>query len=198
MTITINGLFKYVKNARFWVITSFALFLISFMCGLICWDQQTDQYRHYMLGRTAYLTTRYDLAVQYYDQSYGDYQAQVSQRPDPFTPPPSLELAELSQHFKALSLIKMGNAKLAVAAFKDALKLTNAYALSLKSLPPEVVRKLMADRKVTQIDFEILFHQKQNLAKQEGKGKDKGDDGAKQSEDPATGNQAGKGDRDQL
>jgi tetratricopeptide (TPR) repeat protein len=189
---------KHIKNMRLWTIASFVLFSTGLMCGWTFWDNQTDQYRHYMLGRGAYLTTMYDQAVEYFDQSYNDYTVQSAAKQDPVTAPPSLEMAELSQHFKALSLDKMGNAKLAIGAFKEALKLTNEYALSQLQLPADLLKKVAADRKITQIDFEILLRQKQNLAKKEGKGKDGSDNGEKQSEDPSKGNQAGKGDRDQL
>jgi hypothetical protein len=147
------------------------------------------------------MTTMYDLSVQYFDRSFADYQKQSAARPDllaePLRLPPSLEMAELSQHFKALSLINMGNFDLAVIAFKEALKLTNEYALSKTALDPATMKKVLADRKITQIDFEILFHQQEQLAKKEGKGKAQEKKGDKQSDDPG-GNKAGKGDRETL
>ena len=187
---------KHLKNGRTLVIASFAVFWIGLMCGWTWWDKQTPQAQNYLLGRTAYITTMYDAAVDYFDHSYADYLDEVSAKQDFFTAPASLEMAELSQHFKALSLIKMGNSKLAVISFKEALKLTDERSLSQLKLSPDLHTKLLADRKITQIDFEILFHQKPQLAKGEGKGKGKGDDGEKQSEDPS--NNAGKMDRDKL
>jgi DNA-binding transcriptional regulator YiaG len=140
----------------------------------------------------------YDVASDYFDKSYQDYNDEVAAKPDVFKAPPSLELAELSQHFKALSLIDMGNAKLAVIAFKEALKLTTEEALSKVHLSGDELHKIQQDRKLTQIDFEILLHQRQDIAKQEGKGKGQPGDktGEKQSSDPS--NAAGKGDRNQL
>jgi len=189
---------KFLPSGRTWVIATFVVFSIGTMCGWYWWDKQSPQAQHYMLGRAAYMTTMYDVAVDYFDKSYVDYADQKSTA-DAFSPPASLEIAELSQHFKALSLVKMGNAKLAVIAFKEALKLTTEYALSQVTLPPDQIAKLVADRKNTQIDFEILFNQKQDQAKQEGKGKgQQGQPGDKQSQDPSKGPNAGKTDRDAL
>ncbi len=190
-----------LKNSRLWVIASYAVFCIGLMTGWTWWDKQSDQYKDYAIGRAAFMTTMYDLSVQYFDRSFADYQKHASNRPDlltaPLAVPPSLEMAELSQHFKALSLINMGNFDLAVIAFKEALRLTNENALSKLTLEPATLRKVLAYRKVTQIDFEILFHQQEQLAKKEGKGKPEGNKGDKQSDDPG-GNKAGKGDRETL
>lgn len=189
---------KYLPSGRTWVIATFVVFSIGTMCGWNWWDKQSPQVQYYMLGRAAYMTTMYDVSVDYFDKSYVSYADQKSAA-GPFSPPASLEIAELSQHFKALSLIKMGNAKLAVIAFKEALKLTTEYALAQVNLPPDQIAKLVADRKVTQIDFEILFNQKQEQAKQEGKGKGQpGQPGDKQSQDPSKGPNAGKTDRNAL
>ncbi len=191
---------KLIPSGRLWVIASFVVFSIGVMAGWHWWDKQSSQSQSYMLGRAAYMTTMYDVAVDYFDKSYASY-IEESKKQDMFTPPASLEMAELSQHFKALSLIKIGNAKLAVIAFKESLKLTTEYALSQQvSLPPEMLAKILADRKVTQIDFEILFNQQKQMAEQEGKGKGKPQpgNGDKPSEDPSKGQQAGKTDRDAL
>jgi len=189
---------KYLPSHRVWVITSFIVFSIGIMCGWTWWDKQSSQVQYYMLGRAAYMTTQYDIAADYFDKSFASYVDQKS-TVDSFSPPASLEVAELAQHFKALSFVKMGNAKLAIIAYKDALKLTTEYALSQVDLSPAQLAKLRADRKVTQIDFEILFNQKQDQAQQEGKGKGKpGQPGDKQSQDPSKGNQAGKADRNAL
>lgn len=190
---------KYLPSGRTCVIASFVAFSIGIMCGWTWWDKQSPQAQNYMLGRAAYTTLMYDTAVEYFDKSYASYVDQKSTA-DAFSPAASLEIAELSQHFKALSLVKMGNAKLAVLAFKDALKLTTEYALAQVVLPPDSLAKLRADRKITQIDFEILFNQKQDQAKQEGKGKGNqpGQPGDKQSQDPSKGNNAGKTDRNAL
>jgi tetratricopeptide (TPR) repeat protein len=189
---------KYLPSWRTLVIATFVVFSAGVMCGWNWWDKQSAQTQQYMLGNVAYKTTMYEVAVQYFDKSYASY-GEESQKVDAFSPPPSLELAELSQHFKALSLIKMGNAKLAIIAFKEALKLTTEYAIGQQNLPPDVIAKLIADRKVTQIDFEILFNQKQDEAKKEGKGKGDPKPGdPKQSNDPSKGQAAGKTDRNAL
>lgn len=189
---------KYLPSGRTWVIATFVVFSIGTMCGWNWWDKQSPQVQNYMLGRAAYMTTMYDVSVDYFDKSYVSYTDQKSAA-SPFSSPASLEIAELSQHFKALSLVKMGNAKLAIIAFKEALKLTTEYALAQVSLPPDQIAKLVADRKVTQIDFEILFNQKQDQAKQEGKGKGQpGQPGDKQSQDPSKGPNAGQTDRNAL
>lgn len=189
---------KFLPSGRTWVIASFVVFSIGTMCGWYWWDKQSPQVQNYMLGRTAYMTTMYDVAVDYFDKSYVAYGEQKADT-SPFSSPASLEIAELSQHFKALSLVKMGNAKLAVIAFKEALKLTTEYALAQVNLPPDQIAKLVADRKITQIDFEILFNQKQEQAKQEGKGKGQpGQPGDKQSQDPSKGPNAGQTDRNAL
>ena len=193
---------KLLKDMRLWVMASYAVFCIGLLSGWTWWDKQTDQYRDYMLGRAAFTATMYDLSAQYFDKSYSYYLAQTSgasaQDLTVLAAPPSLEMAELSQHFKALALINMGNAKLAVIAFKEALKLTTDYALYQQKLDQATVEKLRADRKTTQIDFEILFHQQEQLAKKEGKGKNEGPADEKQSDDPSKGNQAGKNAREEL
>lgn len=187
-----------LPSLRVTVIASFIIFAAGVMCGWTWWERQSPQAQFYMLGRAAYTTTMYDVAVDYFDKSYASYQTQL-QAADVFSPPATLELAELSQHFKALSLVKMGNAKLAVLAFKEALRLTTEYALSQVRLTPEETAKLIADRKITQIDFEILFNQKQEMAQQEGKGKGQpGQPGDKPSQDPSKGPNAGQTDRNAL
>jgi hypothetical protein len=192
---------KLLKDMRLWVVASYAVFAVGLMAGWTWWDKQSPQYQDYMLGRAAFSTTMYDRAVMYFDRSYADYNAsrngEAGTVQSHLVAAPSLEIAELSEHFKALSLINMGNAKLAVLTFKEALRLTSEYALALEPHAQAELDKLHADRKITQIDFEILFHQQQQLAKKEGKGKDKSDNGEKQSDDPS-GNQAGKGDRNKL
>lgn len=190
---------RFLPSWRALVISSFAIFSVGVMCGWTWWERQSPQSQHYMLGRAAYMTTKYDLAGEYFDKSYTDYNEALSHGDDPYSPPPSLELAELSQHFKALSLIKIGNAKNAIITFKEALKLTTDYALSQVHLPKDVMAKVIADRKNTQIDFEILLQQKKEEAQKQGKGKGQpGKPGDKQSEDPSQGNNAGKTDRNAL
>lgn len=194
---------KYLPSHRVWVIASFLVFSLGIMSGWTWWDKQSPQAQYYMLGRVTYMTTggtptRFDLAAQYFQKSYASYLEQ-SQVTDVYSPPASLEIAELALHYRALSLLKMGNAKLAVTAFKDALKLTTEYELARVNLSADEASKIRADRKITQIDFEILFNQQQEQAKQEGKGKPQpGQQGDKQSQDPSKGNNAGKTDRNAL
>jgi predicted negative regulator of RcsB-dependent stress response len=191
---------KQIPHRRVLVLVSFFIFAVSSLLGMTYWHQQSEQWRTYMLGRMAYTTTLYDLSTEYFDKSYAAYQDELQSGRSFTAAPPSLELAELGQHFKALSLAKEGtqdSSKLAVITFKEALKLTTEEALSHVQLRQDMLSKLCRDRLLTQIDFEILFHQKPEMAKGEGKGKGKPQDGDKQSENPG-GNAAGKTDRDQL
>lgn len=185
------------------VLVSFALFSLLFLAGLKLWFSQSEQWRQYQLGWLAYRASQYQMAVDYFDQSYENYQ-RLRFSTDPSTPPASLELAELAMHFKGLALVKQGTeggAKLAVLAFKEALKLTTVYELDASglNLSRSTVRKLEADRNITKQDLEILFHNQPQKAQKEGKGRgDKGEKGDKQSEDPSKGNAAGKEDRNKL
>ena len=186
---------RKLLDFRSWVLASFALFIVTFMSGWIWWDAQTAQTKHYMLGRAAYMTTMYDQAVEYYDESFEDYLEASRQSSSSLTAPPSLEMAELALHFKALALFKMENWKLSVATFKQCLKLTTDEALSHTSLSGALLEKVRNDRKNTQMDLEILFRFKPELAKAEGKGQGQKSD-EQNSQDPS--NSSGKEDRDQL
>jgi hypothetical protein len=183
------------------VLVTFALFSACFLTGMHFWLGQTDQWQQYMLGRLAYSTSRYDTAIDYFDVSYADYQEMLGAEKGIFTAPPSLEMAELSQHFKALALVKegtQGSMKMAVLTFKEALKLTTEDNLKEAHLSQSLVRKIGRDRSFTQQDLEILFHNQPKQAEKEGKGRAKGDkDGDKKSDDPG-GNLAGKENREQL
>jgi hypothetical protein len=185
------------------VLTSFAVFSVGILIGMNYWQSQTEQWRQYMLGRMAYTATMYATSVDYFDVSYAEYQQMLAAKPDAYTAPPSLEMAELSQHFKALSLVKEGtegSIKNAVLTFKEALKLTTDDALLEAHLGQTLERKIRRDRSFTQQDLEILFHNKPKQAEKEGKGRGKGDqDGDKKSDDPTQGGQqAGKEDREKL
>lgn len=185
------------------VLTSFAIFSAGILSGMNFWMSQTDQWRQYMYGRMAYTATMYDTAVDYFDVSYNDYQLMLNAQGDAFTAPPSLEMAELSQHFKALALVKEGtegSIKAAVLTFKEALKLTTDDALVTANIGESLAKKIRTDRYFTQQDLEILFHNQPEQAEKEGKGRGKPDkDGDKKSDDPTKGgNQAGKENREQL
>lgn len=190
---------RILKSGRTWVLVTFAVFTVAFMLGWTWWEQQTPQAREYMLGRMAYRTTLYNVAVDYFDRSYADYLERISQKTDFFTAPGSIEMAQLSQHFKGLALIKMGNARLAVVTFKEALKLTTEHALSQLALSDGLLTKLNADRKNVQMNLEILYQNNPALARAEGKGKGaagKEGDELKAAQDPS--NTAGKTNRDKL
>lgn len=182
------------------VLASFVIFSVGILSGMNYWLSQTEQWRQYQLGWLSYRTSQYVSAVEYFDVSYSEYQKMRAVPQSTFTAPPSLEIAELSQHFKALALVKQGtdgSVKLAVLTFKEALKLTTSYAMKEAGLDQATVAKLERDRSFTQQDLEILFHNQPQQAKKEGKGRgDKA--GEKQSEDPAKGNPAGKQDRESL
>jgi hypothetical protein len=193
---------RKLVSPRVMVLTSFLIFAVGILTGVYYCFNQTDQWRHYMLGRMAYTATQYDTAIDDFDLSYSDYQQMVSAGQSVFSAPPSLEMAELSQHFKALALVKEGtegSMKMAVLTFKEALRLTTADALKAAGLDENMVRKIGRDRSFTQQDLEILFHNQPKQAEKEGKGRAKPGDGSgdKKSDDPA-GNQAGKENREQL
>jgi hypothetical protein len=160
-----------------------------------------------MLGTLAYKTVSYDLAVEYFDKSFDDFQSRMKEtnlasgvEPKFFDAPGSLEMAQLSLHLKALSLIKMKDGKTAVLTFKEALKLTTDQALAkIGNIDPATLGKLKEDRRAVQINLEILFQQKPEMAKQEGKGKGGKTGDGKQSEDPSkSGPNSGKMDRNAL
>jgi hypothetical protein len=134
----------------------------------------------------------YDTAIEYFDVSYNDYQQMLVAPADAFTAPPSLEMAELSQHFKALALVKEGtkdSIKAGILTFKEALKLTVDDSLIAAHLSQSMDQKIRRDR---------FFTAQQ--AEKEGKGRGQPDkDGDKKSDDPSqNGNQAGKEKRDVL
>lgn len=195
---------KYLTNARAWVIASFAVFWILLMAGWTWWDRQTPQAQYHMLGTLAYRTVNYELANEYFDKSFADFQSRTSNASQGsksyFEAPGSLEMAQLSLHLKALGLIKMKDGKMAVLTFKEALKLTSDQALSkVANLDPATLDKLKEDRRAIQINLEILFQQQPQMAKQEGKGKGGKPGEGKQSEDPSkSGPNAGKMDRNAL
>jgi hypothetical protein len=194
---------NYLLTWRTAVLVSFALCAGCIVVGMNFWMSQTDQWRQYMYGRLAYTATMYDTAVDYFDVSYNDYQQMLVAPVDAFTAPPSLEMAELSQHFKALALVKegtQGSIKAGVLTFKEALKLTVDDALTSAHLSSSMDQKIRRDRFFTAQDLEILFHNQPKQAEKEGKGRGQGDkDGDKKSDDPNQGgNQAGKDKRDVL
>lgn len=194
---------KYLTNGRAWIVASFAVFWILLMAGWTWWDRQTPQAQYHMLGALAYKTVSYDLANEYFDKSLADYQERTRKTSAGGTAafleaPGSLEMAQLSLHMKALSLLKMKDGKTAVLTFKEALKLTTDQALSKANLDAATLGKLREDRRAIQINLEILFQQQPQMAKQEGKGKGGKPGEGKQSEDPSQGPNAGKMDRNAL
>jgi hypothetical protein len=183
------------------VLASFAIFSLSLLAGMNFWMEQSEQWRQYMLGRMVYTTAAYDQAVDYFDVSYSNYQQLLAANSGAFTAPPSLEIAELSQHFKALALAKEGtegSVKMAVLAFKEALKLTTEDALKDAGLSQSEVRKIRKDRSFTQQDLEILFHSQPKQVESQGKGRDKGSPSDKKGDDPTKSNPPGQESRDQL
>jgi hypothetical protein len=171
------------------VISTFALFIAGFWTGWSYFDATTPQAQYYMRGRLAYMTTMYDLAVEYFDRSYDDYLEREAGGKDILTAPGSLEIAELSQQHKAMALLKHRSDStdaLAAKTFVQALTLTTEEALSRRpDLSQQNVRKIGEDRKTTQIDFEILLHQKPHLAKKLGKGSGDSEEEQKLFDDPA-------------
>ena len=171
-------------NWRTLVLASFAIFSACMLAGLSYWSVQTDQWKNYMYGRIAFIGADFPTAIDYFDLSYADYNAMLVTPQDAYTAPPSLELAELSQHFKALSLVNEGTE----GAFTQAAKLSQWMDA-----------KIRFDRNLTQQDFEILFHNQPKQAEKQGKGRGQGKEGDKKSDDPENGgNQAGKENREKL
>lgn len=191
---------KYLKNPRSWVIASFLLGFALSMTGWVWWENQTPQTQHYNRGLIAYNTGNYDLAVQHFDRSVGEFNNGISEKSTAFKAPASVEMAALAQFHKFKALLKMKNAKLAVVAVKESLKLTTAKNLAQYQLSEATLKKIQEDRLVAQTDLEILFKQQEEMAKQEGKGKGQGkpQQGEKQSEDPGNQQGSGKGNRNQL
>lgn len=193
---------RKVINWRGGVLASFALFSAGILAGMNFWFSHTEQWRNYQMGLMAYHTTLYQTAVEYFDVSYAEYQRMLTEKQGPLVAPPSLELAELSQHFKGVALVAQGteaSTKLAVVTFKEGLKLTTKYALKDSGLDEKMIAKIQKDRTFTQQDLEILFHNKPKQAQGEGKGRGQPQPGDKQSEDPTkSGNPAGKEDREKL
>ncbi len=111
---------------------------------------------------------------------------------------PSLEQAQLALFHKANALLKLGNAELALATFKDSLRICTDLALSESGLNEADASTIRQQRIDTETDLEILLQANEKLAKGEGKGKSKPGEGEKKSEDPAKGDQAGKDPRDSL
>jgi tetratricopeptide (TPR) repeat protein len=191
---------KHLKNPRSWVIASFLVGFVLTMTGWVMWENMTPQTQWYNKGLIAYNTGNYDLAVQNFDRSIGEFNANDSTEPNAFKAPASLEMAELAQLHKFKALLKMKNAKLAVVAIKEGLKLTTSKNLARYKLSEETLKKLAEDRLVAQTDLEILFKQQEQMAQAEGKGNKPGQpkQGEKQAEDPGNQNASGKGNRNSL
>jgi len=197
---------KYIKSPRTWIIAGFLAGLSLTMLGWTWSAQELPQTVLFNQGMVAYNSGNYDIAVQAFDRSLNEYQngGKSSNKPsaaDNFQPAPSLVQAADAQFYKFMALLKMKNAKLALIAVKEALKLTTDENLSHYALSPAQVSEIKEQRIVYQTDLEILFKQKKEMQDGEGKGKPgegQPKPGDKQSEDPSSGQQAGKTPRDSL
>ncbi|MDR3616621.1 MAG: hypothetical protein P4L53_23880 [Candidatus Obscuribacterales bacterium] len=197
------------KAWRYFVVTTFVLSIAATSVCLNLVYSQTPQWQDYMQGRFLYtFTLQYSSALEAFTRSLQDYQTAMTVKDDPFRGRPSLEMAELALHFKALAEMKMGTE----GKMKDALvDLNQALALTVKEeldlaeldgrLAPALRAKIEKDRLDDQVNVEILQNNKPKLAKGQGKGKGKPDDGeGEKSDDPAKpgGNSAGKPTREEL
>jgi hypothetical protein len=197
------------KAWRYFVVTTFVLSIAATSVCLNLVYSQTPQWQDYMQGRFLYtFTLQYSSALEAFTRSLQDYQTAMTVKDDPFRGRPSLEMAELALHFKALAEMKMGTE----GKMKDALvDLNQALALTIKEeldlaeldgrLDPALRTKVEKDRLDDQVNVEILQNNKPKLAKGQGKGKGKPDDGeGEKSDDPSKpgGNSAGKPTREEL
>lgn len=188
---------NYLKNPRSWIIASFLVGLALTMTGWVWWEFQTPQSQWYNRGMLAYNTGNYDLAVQDFDRSIVEFNSDPAKAKDPgyFNAAPSVSQAGDAQFYKFMSLMKMKNAKLAIIAIKESLKLTTEENLSHYKLTDSQLKAIREQRILYQTNLEILFHQKKEMQDGEGKGNGKGQPkpGDKQSEDPSNNNANGSG-----
>jgi hypothetical protein len=203
-------MFKILKSSwRYFVAASFVLSVAAISFGLHLLHAQTPQWRDYMQGRLYYgPTIQYSQALEAFDRSLQDYQAALTAKDDLFQGRPSLEMAELALHFKALAEMKMGTEGKMKDALEDlnlSLAMTTRNELDLAEyegrLDPAVRAKVEKDRLDDQVNVEILQNNKPKLAKGQGKGKGKPEDGeGEKSDDPSQpgGNSAGKPSREEL
>jgi len=197
------------KGWRYFVVTTFVLSVAATSIGLSFFYSQTPQWQDYTQGWFFYrYTLQYSWALEAFDRSVRDYENAMALKDDPLRGRPSLELAELSLHFKALAEMKMGTA----GKMKDALEdLNRTLALTIKDeldqaekegrLDPSLRAQVEKDRLDDQVNVEILQNNKPKLAKGQGKGKGQpGEGDGEKSDDPSQsgGNAAGKPTREEL
>jgi hypothetical protein len=210
------------KGWRYFVAASFVVSIAASSFYLHLLHEQTPQWQDYAEGRLFYKTLQYSQALEAFNRSLQDYQAALAMKDDPFRGRPSLEMAELALHFKALSEIKMGTEGKMKDALEDlnlSLAMTTKEELDLAEregllgpplspllkgdgpLPPILRAKIETDRLDDIVNVEILQNNKPKLAKGQGKGKGKPEDGeGEKSDDPSQpgGNSAGKPSREEL
>ncbi len=194
---------KHLKSPRTWISAGFLAGLALTMLGWTWSAKEMPQTVSFNQGMVAYNSGNYDIAVQAFDRSLNEFQSGTGDKPssaDYFQPAPSLSQAADAQFYKFMALLKMKNAKLALIAVKEALKLTTDENLSHYALSSKEMAAIKEQRIVYQTDLEILFKQKKEMQDGEGKGKNGGQPkpGDKQSEDPSNGQNAGKTPRDAL
>jgi hypothetical protein len=195
------------KGWRYFVVTTFVLSVAATSICLNFFYSQTPQWQDYTQGWFLYrFTIQYSWALQAFDRSMQDYDRALLLKDDPFTGRPSLELAELALHFKALAEIKMGTKDKMHDALDD---LNRTLTLTIKTeldqaekdgrLDPSVRAQVEKDRQDDQVNVEILQNNKPQLAKGQGKGKGQPEEGdGKDGDDPNGGNSAGKPTREEM
>ena len=194
---------------RYFVVTTFTLSVASASVSLHLLHSHTAQWEDFMEGRRLYADTlQYDQALSAFTRSLHDYKEAMSMGYDPFKGRPSLEMAELALHMKALAEIKMNTDAKNKDALDDLnLSLTMTVKDSLDQaeadgrLDPKLRSKIENDRNDDQVNIEILQNNQPKLAKGQGKGKGSPQDGdGQKTDDPANpgGNAAGKPSREEL
>lgn len=197
------------KGWLYFVATTFVLSIAATSSYLHLLHSTTPQWRDYMQGRFYYVfNVKYSQSLEAFERSLQDYRDALAQGQEPLQGRPSLELAELALHFKALAEIKMGTD----GKMKDALDDINlSLTMTVKDeldkaekdgrLDPALRSKVEKDRLDDQVNAEILQNNKPKLAKAQGKGRGKPADGDGQKmDDPSQpgGNSAGKPSREEL
>jgi len=192
---------KHLKSPRSWVIISFLVGFALTMTGWVWWEQQTPQTQYYNKGLIAYNTGNWDLAVRHFDRSVAEFNSADSADKSVLKAPASVEMAALAQFHKFMALLKMKNAKLAVDAIKESLKLSSEMNLKKYQLSDSELRRIQEQRFDAQTDLEILFKQQEQMAQGEGKNGNKPGQpqpGDKPADDPGNQQGSGKGNRNQL
>ena len=157
---------KIWKLKRKWKVALYLLGIVITL-GSWAWDEvQTEQTRWYNRGLIAYFIGNYELAVEDFDLSFDDYASRANSIETPFAAAASLEQAELSQFYRAMSLIKIKQDNLAALAYLNCLWLTSEEHLSHFALTQAQLDKIGKDRYNCQFNYEVSLRHDPSLEKQ--------------------------------